>query len=300
MRVAVLALCLVVVTAGRLRAPPVTTGAVQEKVNATSKAISKHEPVAKEAPKNLTEEEQISNLQNGLKVLASLKPAFTAPGASSKAPNADLEKFAQGALSTELASKDSTVWAAIQSMLSVTAQTAANMTGKSKDEQEKYVNHLQDILNQNALVLAKATQKAHAKQTQRNDEYLLGVLMQHQKDWSMEEQLNTTRKFADNCEIAKKLLQIYNKSQPLAPQFAALMDQQNETAAPKYMTTQAVNVAAEKKAAKMFLQLVSSFDRVRATAKHVAKAPTEAKVAREKAAVKIFLQVVSSFHRVHS
>jgi hypothetical protein len=266
-----------------------------------SKSISKN--VTKAPSKSLSDEEQISNLQNGLKILANLKPAFTAQDASSKAPNGDLEKFAQGALSTELASKDSPVWAAIQSMLSVTKETAASMTGKSKSEQEKDMNRLKDVLNQKALIFGKVTQKANAIQTQRDDEYLLGVLMEHQKTWSMEQQLNVTKKFADNCEAAKKLLKNYNKSEPLAPQFAALMDQKNATAAAKDVTKKgpaAVHVLAEKTAAKMFLQLVSSFDRVRTTAKRVTKAPTAGKVAKEKAAVKIFLQVVSSFHRVQA
>jgi hypothetical protein len=334
MRVTVLALCLVFVTAGRLRAPPVIQGAVHGEDKAAakgaSKSISKHEPVAEEVVhknvtkpaanvvglhaakqvvqknvtkspgKNLTDEEQISNLQNGLKVLANLKPAFTALENISKAPHGDLDNFAQGALSTELASKDSPVWTAIQSMLSVTAETAVNMTGKSLSEREKYMNGLAEVLNEKALILGKVTQKANVVQTQRNDEYLLGVLMQHQKDWSMEQQLNATKKFADTCETAKKLLKSYNKSEPLAPQFAALMDQTNSTTAAKNMTKKAPAVVGEKTAAKMFLQLVSSFDRVRATAKRVTKAPTAAKVARAKAAVNIFLQVVSSFHHVQA
>lgn len=122
-----------------------------------SKSISKN--VTKAPSKSLSDEEQISNLQNGLKILANLKPAFTAQDTSSKAPNGDLEKFAQGALSTELASKDSPVWSAIQSMLSVTKETAASMTGKSKSEQEKDMNRLKDVLNQKALIFGKVTDR---------------------------------------------------------------------------------------------------------------------------------------------
>jgi len=201
-----------------------------------------------------------------------------------------------------LASKDSPVWGAIHSMLAFTSETAANMTSKSQIEQERYMNGLTKVLNEGALTLFKVTQKASAVQTQHDDEYLLGVLMQHQRDWSMEQQLNATKKFV-NCEAAKKLLQNYNKSEPLAPQFAALMDQKmaNATAGnvtKKVLTT--LKAAAEKTAAKMFLQLVSSFDRLRATARLATKAPTGAKVAKEKAAVKIFLQLVSSFDRVQA
>jgi hypothetical protein len=266
-----------------------------------SKSMIKN--MTKSPSQNLNDEEQISSLLSGLKILGNLKPAFTAPDTSSNASHGDLEKFAQGALSTELASKDSPVWVAIQSMLSVTTKTAASMTGKSKSEQEDLMDGLRKVLNEKALVLGKVTQKANAIQTQRDDEYLLGVLMQHQKDWSMDQQLNVTKKFAENCEAAKKLLKNYNKSEPLAPQFAALMDQKNATAAAKDVTKKAptaVHHVAEKTAAKMFLQLVSSFDRVRTIAKRVTKAPTAAKVAKEKAAVKIFLQVVSSFHRVQA
>jgi len=169
---------------------------------------------------------------------------------------------------------------------------------KIKNEQEEYMNRLTKTLNYNALVLDKETRKASAKQRVRSEEYLLGILMQHQKDWSMEEQLNTTRKFAesDNCEAAKKLLKNYNKSMPLAPQFAALMDQKNATA--QFMTEKApkaVKVVTEKTAAKMFLQLVSSFDRVRHTAERLTKAPSAGLVSRHKRAVALFLQVVRSF-----
>jgi hypothetical protein len=314
MRVIVLALCLTFVTAGRLRASHVI-----EAGNGTSKVVSKPaakkvaqtngthlaaapvatKDVTKAPSKIMTDEEQISNLQSGLKMLVSLKAAFTAQGIKTKAPNTDLEKFAQGAISNELASKESPVWASIERMLAVTDETAANMTGKSKSEKDEYMNSLAKTLNYNSLTLDKVTQKARTVQKQRSEEYLLGVLMQHQKDWSMEEQLNTTRKFAElgNCDAAKKLLNSYNKSMPLAPQFAALMDQKNATA--QFMTSEkapkAAKVVTEHAAAKMFLQLVSSFDRVRHTAERLTKAPTPGKASRHKVAVAVFLQVVRSF-----
>jgi len=167
-----------------------------------------------------------------------------------------MAQFAQGAMSTELASKDSPVWGAIENMLAATAQTTAQMKGKSKADQDKMMDNLEELMNKKAETLKNVTEKAGEIQEKHNEEYLLGVLMQHQQDWSMEKQVNTTKNFQSTCQAARELLKHYNKSQPLAPQLAALMDHKKVPAAAK--------VAAEKSAAKMFLQLVTSLHHVEA------------------------------------
>merc|ERR550537_1010935 len=118
------------------------------------------------------------------------------------------------------------------------------------------MDSLEKVMNEKAATLKTVTDHASEVQEQHSEEYLLGVLMHHQKDWSIEKQVNATKTFEGNCAAAKELLKTYNKSQPLAPQLAALMDHKKVPAAAK--------VAAEHGAAKMFLQLVTSLHHVEA------------------------------------
>jgi len=263
MRAIVFTLCLVLATAARLRAPEkdVKKVAVAVKLhNATNVAEVAHKNATsnmtknatKAPPRNLTADEQVANLNKGLETIMKLKAVFTAQDGV-LGEHHDLEKFAQGAMSSELSSKDSPVWGAIENMLAATAKSTAEMKGKSKAEQEKIMDGLEKTMNEKAATLHNVTEKAGVVQEKHSEEYLLGVLMQHQKDWSMEKQLNTTKTFVNTCDAAKELLKSYNKSQPLAPQLAALMDHRKVPAASK--------IAAEKSAAKMFIQLVSSLHR---------------------------------------
>jgi len=255
MRVIVLALCLVSATAARFRNG--TAVAVKPHVAAKNATTNATKNATKAPPKNMTADEQISSLNQGLETIMKLKAVFTAPTAALAAgTQSDVEKFAQGAMSSELASKDSPVWSAIENMLAATAKTTQQMKGKSKAEQEKIMDGLEKTMNAKAATLKSVTEKAGVVQEQHSEEYLLGVLMHHQKDWSIEKQVNATKTFVNTCDAAKELLKSYNSSQPLAPQLAALMDHKKVPAAAK--------VAAEKGAAKMFLQLVNTFHTVRA------------------------------------
>jgi len=265
MRAILLALCFVGVTGARLRTPPAkeavkankTVVAVQPHNN-TAAAVAKNSTknATKAPPKNLTADEQISNLQNGLQTIMRLKTVFTASEGVLAGPHSDVEKFAEGAMSAELASKDSPVWGAIEHMLTATAKATKEMKGKSKAEQEKMMDALEKDMNDKAATLRNVTEKAGETQEKHSEEYLLGVLMQHQKDWSIEKQVNATRTFTETCDAAKQLLKSYNKSQPLAPQLAALMDHKKVPAASK--------VVAEHSAVKLFMQLASSLHHVRA------------------------------------
>lgn len=212
-----------------------TTVVAQKKKNAT---------VAK---KNMTADEQIASLQQGLHAIEKLRTVFTAPEPGAKG---DLEEFAQGAMTTELSKKDSPVWDTISNMLSATSKIMGQLKGKSKADQEKLMDGLEKDLNGKAAGLRKVTEHAGEVQEQRSEEYLLGVLMQHQKDWSIEKQVNATKTFTSTCTAAAELLKHYNPKEPLAPQFAALMDAEKAKKGAK--------VAADKAAAKLFIQLADS------------------------------------------
>lgn len=264
MRVVLVAVYLVCASAARLRKPvakvahpssihasPVKPHNNTAVSNATTNATKN---ATKAPPKNLTADEQIANLNAGLSQILKLKSVFTAPSGGLSG-HSDVEKFAEGAMSAELSSGSSPVWGAIENMLADTAKVTKNMKGKSKAEQEKLMDSLEKDMNEKAATLKSVTEKAGETQEKHSEEYLLGVLMQHQKDWSIEKQVNATKTFVDTCEAARELLKSYNKSTPLAPQLAALMDHKKVPAAGK--------VAAEHTAAKMLIQLVSSLHKVR-------------------------------------
>merc|ERR1719265_79105 len=155
--------------------------------------------------KNLTDDEQIQNLNSGLQTIMKLKAVFTAQDGVLDSAHSDVEKFAQGAMSSELSSKNSPVWAAIENMLTATAKTTEEMKGKSKAEQEKIMDNLESLMNQKAATLKSVTEKAGEVQEQHSEEYLLGVLMHHQKDWSIEKQVNATKTFVETCDAARQL-----------------------------------------------------------------------------------------------
>lgn len=213
----------------------------------------KNASLAKTPKKNLTADEEIASLQSGLMMIHKLQAAMTAPEAEVPADKKDLTQFAQGAMTSELQKKDSVVWSTIDSMMSATTQAMIAMKGKSKTDKEKVMDDLEKQINGKAVVLKNVTEKVGMQQEAHSEEYLLGVLMQHQKDWSFEKQLNTTKNFADNCLAAKDLLAHHNSSEPLAPQLAAIMDGRKAKKAAK--------AATEKKAAKLLIQLVSSLRR---------------------------------------
>jgi len=262
---------------GRLAAPPAAKGAAKKAVvrphtealpakkavvvkqaNATV-AKKANATVAKKAPKkNLTAAEEIASLQSGLMMIHKLQASLTAEPAAEQgtpADKRDLVQFAQGAMTSELQKKDSKVWSTIDAMMKMTTQAMISMKGKSKAEQEKVMDSLENDINGKAAILRNVTDKVGMQQEQHSEEYLLGVLMQHQKDWSFQKQLNVTKNFADNCLAAKDLVAHHNASQPLAPQLAAIMDSRKAKKAAK--------ASAEKKAAKMLIQLVSSLHRTR-------------------------------------
>jgi len=214
--------------------------------NATKKAgnITKQTPIG-----NASAEVQMAHLEAGLQVIQNLKSVFAS------AQKDDASKFANGALSEELSNQDSSIWGAIDTMMSQAKKVSAELKGKSKSEKEKLMDSLEKQLSSKATVLGSVTHNVQKKQQSQDEEYLLGVLMSHQK-WSMEKQLNATHTFIEDSPIILKLYKHHDNNTALAPQLAALMDAEHANATkltPKSST-----------AAKLFLQLADSMHRMRA------------------------------------
>lgn len=177
-------------------------------------------PAAKaEAP--VSEEEQLKRLQNGLTQIRKLKSTFQSDGKAN-----DLEQFAAGAMTSELGKSDSGVWSTIETMLDATAKVTSGMKGKSQAEKEKLMSSLSETLTNKAQNLQTAADTAEKLNQEHSNEYLLGLLMQHQGEWSEEKQLNTTKKFAHDSPLIRDLLAHHDEKKPLAPQLAALMDKE--------------------------------------------------------------------------
>jgi len=202
--------------------------------NATKKANATKAVAAPSA------EAQMAHLEAGLTVIQKLKSVFAS------AQQDDASKFANGAMSEELSSKDSAIWGAIDTMMSAAKKVSSEMKGKSKADKEKLMDSLEKQLSSKASVLSTVTKSVSKKQQSRDEEYLLGLLMSH-KNWSMERQLNATHTFIEDSPIILKLYKNHTNSS-LAPQLAAMMD-----AKPKSST-----------AAKLFLQLADSLHHMRA------------------------------------
>ena len=116
-----------------------TTANATVKVNATAKA-------------NVSDMEQIEKLQEGLKSIQKVRSLFANTGAG---PHVDAEKFADGALSTELSKQDSKVWSSIEDMMaeSMSAMSKMKALKGNKAEQSKVMESLEDSLNNKASVL---------------------------------------------------------------------------------------------------------------------------------------------------
>eukprot|EP00403_Amphidinium_massartii_P016197 CAMPEP_0178410020 /NCGR_PEP_ID=MMETSP0689_2-20121128/20764_1 /TAXON_ID=160604 /ORGANISM="Amphidinium massartii, Strain CS-259" /LENGTH=217 /DNA_ID=CAMNT_0020031183 /DNA_START=30 /DNA_END=683 /DNA_ORIENTATION=- len=164
---------------------------------------------------------KLSKLHESLKRLQNLKGVFAKEHSPSE-PQAS--QFADGALSQELSNSDSGVWAAIDSMIGSTQQAAQEMKGKGKDEQKKLMDSLEKTLDAKAGELSGLTDKVSSKQRKLDEEYVLGLLLMHQKDWSMKQQLNATATFVHSSPLLKELYEHHNASEALAPQLAKLMD----------------------------------------------------------------------------
>lgn len=206
---------------------------------------------AKVAVNKTAPQDDIKTLQalgQGLQTIHNLRNLFTKNKADS--PMDGAEKFANGALSEELSKKDSQVWSTIETMIGATQDAMKSIKGKSKTEQEQVMKSLEDKLDGKAQALSNVTDDVNKKQMQQDEEYLLGLLLLHQNDWSMAKQLNATEKFMHNSPIMQKLFKEHDASKPLAPQLAAMMDKNNKAGVAKVEEkTKQIEASAKKLAA---------------------------------------------------
>mmetsp|Transcript_50257 Transcript_50257/g.92862 ORF Transcript_50257/g.92862 Transcript_50257/m.92862 type:complete len:216 (+) Transcript_50257:88-735(+) len=172
---------------------------------------------------------KLSALHASLSKLQALKSVFANEHANepqAHAPDAvnQASQFADGALSQELSKSDSNVWATIDAMIGTTKMAAQEMKGKGKEEQKKVMASLERTLDDKAGQLSSLTDKVNAKQRKLDEEYVLGLLLMHQKDWDMKEQLNATATFMHSSPVLQELYEHHDANQALAPQLAKLMD----------------------------------------------------------------------------
>jgi len=206
------------------------------KVVATPKAAPKvalaHAAVAvanKATPQD--DAKTLEALGKGLKTIHDLRALFSKDKTDS--PKDGSEKFAIGALSEELSNKDSQVWSSIDTMIGATQDAMKSIKGKSISERKQVMKSLEDKLDSHAKVLSSVNDGVSKKQMQQDEEYLLGLLLMHQNDWSMEKQLNATKEFMHNSPVMQKLYEHHDSSKPLAPQLAAMMDVKNKAGVAK-------------------------------------------------------------------
>jgi hypothetical protein len=207
----------------------------------------------------------LASLGKGLATIHNLQSLFLKDKAAVLKDGA--EKFANGALSEELSNKDSQVWSTIETMIGATKDAMTAVKGKSKAEREKIMESLESELNGKAEVLTNVNNDVTKKQQQQDEEYVLGLLLMHQKDWSMDEQLNATEKFMHSSPILQNLYEHHDATKPLAPQLAALMDKNKKPATTQPAAaeskkpedrTRRIAKAASSAAKSLFIQLTAS------------------------------------------
>jgi hypothetical protein len=227
---------------------------IAKNVTVAAKSATKKAPIAKNATvaaKNATKKarhnvsntEKLGALFQGLKTLKELRTMFQEDHQTHSA-----SKFANGALSDELASANSGIWDTIDTMIGSTVKAQAELKDKSKEEQSKLMDSLEEDLDTKAGKLNSGLEAATKKQQVLDAEYVLGLLMMHRKDWDMKQQLNATAAFMKDSPILQKLHAHHDSQRSLAAQLAELMD----TAKKQKQSTGHV-------AARLFLQLASHF-----------------------------------------
>lgn len=221
----------------------------------------------------LTDEQKLANLQHGLMAIKGLKAMFQSDSELSGG-----NQFAQGALSSELSKDKSGIWDTINTMMAAADEASKKM--KSNDmtaaEKTKVMDSLETTLDGKATDLNKGLGQVNEHQQDLDEEYVLGLLIMHQKDWTLDQQLNATFTLKKNSPLLEDLYEHHDSGKPLAAQLAALMDKKKAAkasampaktesahpadtkSAPKAVQTTSKSKSA-KVAAKLFLQLATSF-----------------------------------------
>lgn len=241
-------------------AAPAKAAVVQPKGKSTAAAPKVAAPVKAKAP---SDADSLEALGNGLKIINNLRAVFTKK--EDKLQDG-AEKFANGAMSEELSNKDSQVWSTIETMIAATQKAKAEMKGKSKEDREKAMKSLEADLDKKATVLSNVNNDVSKKQRQQDEEYVLGLLLLHKDNWSMDKQLDALQKFMHNSPVMQDLFKHHDSSKPLAGQLAVMLDAQPKDGAVKVPTVDAKKPTAKKHLAKattaaaktMFIQLTDS------------------------------------------
>merc|ERR550514_514522 len=105
---------------------------------------------------------------------------------------------------------------------------------------------VEEQLNSKALKLGDFTNEVEKTDQRQSEEYLLGLLMQHQGKWSADQQTTVMKKFAKTLPIAQEVLDHHDTSKSFAMELGELMDKKKNER------------NAAKKASQVFLQLSAS------------------------------------------
>jgi len=231
------------------------------------------------------EAETLTALGNGLQTIHNLRALFAKDKAG---PKDGAEKFANGAMSEELSNKDSQVWSTIENMIGETQKAMTSIKGKSKAEKEKVMKDLEGSLDKKAGVLSKVNEETSKKQQQQDEEYLLGLLLLHKDNWSMEKQLNATEKFMHNSPILQNLFAHHDATKPLAPQLAAMLDAKPKDVVAKVEQQPAAKVAPAAATKKPVAEVASAVATKKTEKKPLGKAASAA-------ARTMFIQLTDSY-----
>jgi len=239
------------------------------------------EHIAPEKPQNashknvtavpVSDEQKLANLQHGLMAIKGLKAMFESDTELSGG-----NKFAQGALSSELSKDNSGIWDTINTMMAAADQAASKMKkNATAAEKSKIMDSLETSLDAKSNDLNTGLGQVNEHQQDLDEEYVLGLLIMHQKDWTVDQQLNATKSLKKNNALLEDFYEHHDSSKNLAAQLAALMDKKKaakasptpaktepaaKTVSPKSAPKEEKTTSKSSKvAAKLFLQLASSF-----------------------------------------
>lgn len=155
---------------------------------------------------------QAQKLQDGLKALENVKLFFD-----------DKQKFIDPALSKELVDQDYFVWTALGRMIGSAKSAQDSMRRESLAQQTSKLKSLTNDLSLKAGQLPDFTLKDGKTQSEQDEEFLLGLLMTHQFDWSIKKQVAAVATYVKHSKVAAQLYRTHHTDGPLAPQLASLL-----------------------------------------------------------------------------
>merc|ERR1719329_1420753 len=91
-------------------------------------------------------------------------------------------------------------------------------------EKTQVMDSLETALDGKANDLNTGLGQVNEHQQDLDEEYVLGLLIMHQKDWTVAQQLNATKSLKKNNHLLEDFYEHHDSSKNLAAQLAALMD----------------------------------------------------------------------------